>query len=53
LFRRDRISGDGRYQILVVPEGDWVRIAALGREGEALRASDARNVLELLRDEIR
>jgi outer membrane protein assembly factor BamC len=53
LFRRDRISGDGRYQILVVQEGDWVRITALGREGEALRASDARNVLELLRDEIR
>lgn len=53
LFRRDPVSGDGRYQIRLVQEGDWVRVTARDREGALLGAADARRVLELLREEIR
>jgi outer membrane protein assembly factor BamC len=53
IFRRDRVGGDGRYQIHVAQEGDWVRVTARDREGNALRASDAASVLDLLADELR
>jgi outer membrane protein assembly factor BamC len=53
LFRRDRVGGDGRYQIHVAQEGDWVRVTARDREGNVLRPSDAASVLDLLADELR
>lgn len=52
LFSRDPVGGDGRYQVRLAQDGDWVRITVQDREGNALRASDAASVLELLRDEI-
>jgi outer membrane protein assembly factor BamC len=52
LFRREPVGGDGRYQVRLVQDGNWVRVTVRDREGNALRASDARSVLELLRDEL-
>lgn len=53
MFRRETLDAGARFQIHLVQEGDWTRVTVRSREGELLRAPEARNVLVRLQEELR